>query len=190
MINNVIVDSDVYENYFVCNIDRCKGMCCIEGDFGAPLEEEEINILDDIHDKISDYLEPDSVKFLKENGATAYYTENKTVGTPIHEDGRCAYAVFNKDGSIGCGIEHAWLDKKIDFQKPISCHLYPIRIKKNQTSGMEMMTYEKWDICNPACSHGKKLDVTVFEFSKDSIVRKYGEEFHAQLEAAVKEVTG
>lgn len=190
MINNVIVEADVYEKHFVCNIDRCKGMCCIDGDFGAPLEKDEIDILEDIQDKITDYLEPESVEYLKENGATTYYAENKTIGTPVHDDGRCAYAVFNNDGSIGCGIEHAWLDKKIDFRKPISCHLYPIRIKKNETSGMEMMTYERWSICNPACGMGKKLDVTVLEFSKDPIIRKYGEEFHTQLEAAVKEVSG
>lgn len=188
MINNVIVEADVYENYFVCNIDKCKGMCCIEGDFGAPLEEDEIDIISSIQDKIADYLEPDSLAYLKENGPTTYYPENKSVGTPVHEDGRCAYAVFNKDGSIGCGIEHAWRDKKIDFQKPVSCHLYPIRIKKNPTNGLEMMTYERWGICSPACGHGEKLDVTVFEFCKDAVARKYGEEFVDQLSAAVCEV--
>lgn len=189
MINNVIVESDVYESLFVCNIDKCKGICCIEGDFGAPLEENEIIILEQIQEIVAPYLEKESIAYLKENGPTTYYAENKTIGTPVHEDGRCAYAVFNKDGSIGCGIEHAWRDKKIDFQKPLSCHLYPIRIKSNATNGMEMMTYERWDICSDACSYGKELDAPLYKFCKDSVVRKYGEEFFVQLEAAVEEIT-
>ena len=188
MINNVIVESDVYENQFVCNIDACKGICCIEGDFGAPLEKHEEKIIEEIQDKIKDYLEPESLEYIKKNGPTTYYAENKTIGTPVHEDGRCTYAVFNQDGSIGCGIEHAWRDGKIDFQKPVSCHLYPIRIKKDETNGMEMMTYERWDICSAACSNGKKLDVTVLDFCKDAVKRKYGEAFCEQLDAAVKQV--
>jgi len=189
MINNVIVESDVYENYFVCNIERCKGVCCVEGDFGAPLEQQEEAILADIYDKIPEYLEPSSVELLEENGPTTYYPENKSVGTPVHEDGRCAYAVYAKDGGIGCGIENAWREGKIDFRKPISCHLYPIRIKENPSNGMEMMTYERWGICNPACSNGEKLDVTLHEFAKDAIIRKYGEAFYDQLLAAVDQVS-
>ncbi len=188
MINNIMVEADVYENYFVCNIDRCKGICCIEGDYGAPVEKHEEETLKTIYNKIDDYLEPDSVTFLKTTGPTAYYEENKSVGTPIHEDGRCAYAVYNKDGSIGCGIEHAWRDGKIDFRKPVSCHLYPIRIKKNPANGMELMTYEKWSICNPACGNGEKLDVTLHEFAKEAIERKYGEQFYEQLQAAVEKL--
>ncbi len=189
MINNVIVESDVYENYFVCHIDRCKGICCIEGDFGAPLEAHEEKILAQIYDKIDLYLEPESVEFLKTSGPSTYYEENKSVGTPIHDDGRCAYAVYSEDGSIGCGIENAWRDGKIDFRKPISCHLYPIRIKSNPRNGMEMMTYEKWSICNPACSNGAQLDVTLHEFAKEAIERKYGQEFYEQLEAAVNRIS-
>lgn len=186
MINNVIVEGDVYEDNFVCNVDRCKGVCCIEGDFGAPLEHEEEAELANIYDKIDNYLEPESVAFLKENGPTQFFPENSSVGTPVHEDGRCAYAVYNKDGSIGCGIEHAWLDKKITFRKPVSCHLYPIRIKKHPTNGMEMMTYERWNICQPACANGKKLGVTLFDFAKDAVRRKYGDDFVEQLEEAVQ----
>ena len=188
MINNVIVHTDVYENYFVCNIDRCKGVCCVEGDFGAPLEKHEEEILSHIYNKIDEYLEPESITFLKANGPTAYYAENKTVGTPVHDDGRCVYAVYNEDGSIGCGIEHAWRDNKTDFRKPISCHLYPIRIKTNPYNGVEMLTYEKWSICNPACRNGEKLDVTLHEFAKEAIIRKYGEDFYEQLEAAVNKI--
>ena len=190
MINNVIVEADIYENFFVCNIEKCKGICCVEGDFGAPLEKNEEKILEDIQEEVKPYLEKESLAFLQDNGPTTYYEENKSVGTPIHEDGRCAYAVFNQDGSIGCGIEHAWRDKKIDFQKPISCHLYPIRIKSNSANGMEMMTYEKWSICNAACSNGENLDVTLVEFCKDSIVRKYGPDFYEQLDAAVQKIQG
>ncbi len=189
MINNVIIEADVYQRHFVCHIDRCKGICCVEGDFGAPLEPAEEKIIEEIHDKISAYLEPDSVEYLKEKGPTNYFAENKSVGTPIHDDGRCAYAVFNNDGSIGCGIEHAWLDGKIDFQKPVSCHLYPIRIKKNKTNGMEMVTYERWEICAPACGNGQNLGVRLHEFAKDAMTRKYGEAFYEQLVAAVDRIS-
>lgn len=184
MINNVIVEGDVYEESFVCQIESCKGICCIEGDFGAPLEESELAEMDAIHGKIDAYLEPESVEFLRKNGPTQYFAENSSIGTPVHDDGRCAYAVYNQDGSIGCGIEHAWLDKKIAFRKPVSCHLYPIRIKKHPTNGMEMMTYERWNICSAACSNGKKLGVSLLEFAKDAVVRKYGSEFVEQLEEA------
>lgn len=188
LINNVVIEEDVYRDHFVCHIEKCKGICCVEGDYGAPLEKEEEKILEQLYLEITDYFEPESVAYLKENGPTTYYKENKKVGTPIHEDGRCAYAVFNADGSIGCGIEHAWKDGKTDFRKPISCHLYPIRIKQNQTNGMEMITYERWGICSPACDLGDELGVSVMEFSKDSLVRKYGEEFYDQLEEAVEQI--
>ena len=187
MINNILVEAAVYQEHFVCNIDRCKGICCIEGDFGAPLEPEEEKILHEIKDKLEEYVEPESWAFLTQHGPTRNYPQNKSVGTPIHDDGRCAYAVFNQDGSIGCGIEHAWRDGKIDFRKPVSCHLYPIRIKKHPTNGMEMVTYERWDICAPACGHGTNLNVKLHEFTKDALVRKYGNDFYDQFEATVRE---
>ena len=186
MINNVLVEPAVYQSHFVCHIERCKGICCIEGDYGAPLEPEEIDILEQIQSEIQEYLEPSSVKYLESSEPTTYYAENKSVGTPIHDDGRCVYAVYNMDGSIGCGIEHAWLDKKIDFRKPVSCHLYPIRIKKNVENGMELVSYEKWSICSDACTHGDDLGVKLHEFTKDALIRKYGESFYQQLEEATE----
>lgn len=180
-----MVEDGVYASNFVCHINRCKGICCIEGDFGALLEEEEVDILLDIQEAIKPYLEPESIPFLDENGPTTYYEENKSIGTPVHADGRCAYAVYNQDGSIGCGIEHAYFDGQIDFRKPISCHLYPIRIKKHPENGMELMTYEKWHICAPACSHGDKLGVRLYQFTREAIERKYGQEFFDQLSDAV-----
>lgn len=187
MINNILVEADVYREHFVCHIDRCKGICCIEGDFGAPLEPDEEDILRDIQHKLKDYVEEISWDLIQSRGATRYYPQNKSVGTPIHQDGRCAYAVYNQDGSIGCGIEHAWRDGEIDFRKPVSCHLYPIRIKKHPTNGMEMVTYERWDICSPACVNGRQLGEKLHEFTREALIRKYGEAFFDQLKEAVED---
>lgn len=183
IINNVIVQDSVVEERFECELSACKGACCWEGDYGAPLEEEEIETLEQINDILLPYLDEKSQRLLEKEGGIKYFEEPKMFGTNLHKNGACVYLTFS-DGIALCGIEKAWKDGKTDFRKPISCHLYPIRVDKNYVSGFENMQYDEWEICSAACSKGEKNNIRVFEFAKDAIIRKYGLEFYAQLEEA------
>lgn len=157
-------------------------MCCIEGDGGAPLTAEEEGILEAIYPSVKPYLTERGVQEIEAQGlylqdGTSYST------TPLVDGGACVYLTW--EGVIAkCGIERAWEDKKIDFQKPISCHLYPIRVDK--VGDQDALNYYYWDICSAACKLGKKLSVPVYEFLKEPIVRKYGEDFYNKLEATAK----
>lgn len=184
IIESVFVSEALLDSYFHCKLTACKGACCKEGDFGAPLEEEEMKLLVHIQDKLSSFLSEESVKLLSEKGGYMYYPEQNSYGTTLHEDGACVYMVTNELGIHLCGIEMAYHAGEIDFIKPISCHLYPIRRKRNNSTGFEALNYDEWDICNPACSLGEELKLPLYAFTKPALVRAYGEEFYSQLEDA------
>ncbi len=186
IINNIIVNDELFEEHFACNLDACKGACCWEGDYGAPLEPEEVEILENIQKILLEFIDERSIALLNKEGGIRFYQDKKIMGTNLHEDGACVY--LNTEGPISyCGIERAWKEKKIDFRKPISCHLYPIRIEENYVSGFETLNYDVWDICSAACVKGKEEKIKVFEFAKEAIQRKYGEAFYEQLEAYVNQ---
>lgn len=152
----------------------------MEGDSGAPLEESELEILDSIYEKVKPYLTPQGIAVL-EKAKYVVDPEDGSIGTPLIENGPCAYVVYEANGTASCGIEKAYLDGKIKWQKPVSCHLYPVRIKKHAT--FDAVNYERWSICKAACKNGNKLKVPVFRFLKTPLIRKYGEEFYEVLEA-------
>lgn len=182
-VGNAIVSLDVFERKFVCNLKACKGQCCIDGDAGAPVEEEETHVLDDIFEEVKPYLRPEGVAAIEEQGKYVQDWDGEFV-TPLIEGKECAYVTFSEDNTAMCGIEQAYLDGKIDFKKPISCHLYPIRITKY--SKFEALNYHEWDICSDACTFGKELGVHVFEFLKEPLIRKYGEDWYKELQEANK----
>lgn len=185
IINNVIANDEVLEEAFSCDLNACKGACCWEGDYGAPLENEEVVLLEEYQKKIIPFLDARSVKRLDDEGGIRYYEDKKIMGTNLHEDGACVY--LNTEGPISyCGIEQAWRKGEIPYRKPISCHLYPIRIEKDNISGFETMNYDQWDICSAACAKGKKEKIKVYQFAKEALIRKYGEEFYSQLEESIK----
>ncbi len=185
IINNVIVNDDVISEEFACNLNACKGACCWEGDYGAPLESEEATVLEEIQEILLQYVDEDNKKIIESDGGIRFYPDKKILGTNLKENGACVY--LNTEGPISyCGIEKAWKDKKISFRKPISCHLYPIRIEQNNISGFETLNYDRWDICSAACTKGKKEHIKIFEFAKDALIRKYGEEFYTQLTETIK----
>ncbi len=186
VIDDKIISDDIIQREFVCNLSACKGACCVEGEGGAPLEEHELSILDDIYEDVKPFLTEEGIKVIEEQGKyvpfEAEYNDmsNQTgFETPLVEGGKCAYLNFDEKGIAKCQIERAWEEGIVNFQKPISCHLYPIRIKKYQN--YDAVNYFKWDICSPACTLGKELQVPVYKFLKDPIVRKYGEDFYKQL---------
>jgi hypothetical protein len=183
-IGEVLVSDDVVEKEFVCNLDKCKGACCVEGDFGAPLNEDELPILEEIYPIVKPYLTKDAIRVIEKLG-THTTDDDGDLCTPVIDGRECVYAIYDKQGILKCGIEQAYLDGKITWKKPISCHLYPIRItsKKN----FEALNYNKWHICSPACVLGKELQVPVYKFLKEPLIRKYGGQWYSELEQAVEE---
>ncbi|MCB0705460.1 MAG: DUF3109 family protein [Saprospiraceae bacterium] len=188
LIDDILVSDALIEEQFVCNLNACKGACCWEGDWGAPLEKKEIQILERIYPDIKPFLDSAGIQVIEEKGLSVYYEEAESEGTPLLENGACAYLTYDQNGTAKCGIERAWEAGKTDFKKPISCHLYPVRVKeKKQSMGFEALNYDRWDICSAACELGKSLQVPVYRFVKDAIIRKYGRSFYDQLDAAAEE---
>ncbi len=185
-IQEVLVSKDIVQEQFMCQLDACKGACCWEGDFGAPLETAELHILEKIYEHIRPYLTPEGVAVLEKEGLFTYYKENKEYGTPLLSNGACAYMTYDENGIAKCGIEQAYQDGATDFKKPISCHLYPVRISKKPKLGFEALNYDRWDICSAACSLGKDQKMPIYQFVKEAIIRKYGEDFFEELEAAAE----
>ena len=177
-LGKTILSDDIKEQFFVCNLEKCKGACCVEGDLGAPLEESELPILEEIYNKVKPYLTVGGVKAIERQG-TYILDEDREYSTPTIEGKECAYAVYDEKGILKCGIEQAYLDGKTDFKKPISCHLYPIRATKY--SEFEALNYDRWDICSPACDLGSSLNVPIYKFLKEPLIRKYGQQWYADL---------
>ena len=183
-IDDKLISEDLFSEEFVCNLAKCKGICCVEGDAGAPLDENETKILDEIYPKIKPYLRPEGIQAIEEQGTYTLDFEGDLV-TPLVNNAECAYVIFDEKGYTKCAIEKAYEDGVIDWQKPISCHLYPIRI--TAYSNFSAINYHEWDICSDACTLGKELGVKVYQFLKKPLIRKYGEEFYQTLSEAAEE---
>ena len=184
LIDDILVSDEIIEEQFICDLDKCKGACCVDGDAGAPLENEELKILADVYDQVHSYLTHEGVTEIEEKGKYLYDQEFGWV-TPTIANGMCAYGNVDKRGIVKCGIEEAYNDGKISWKKPISCHLFPIRIKKSRKG--DLVNYEpREDLCSAACVLGKKLKVPVYQFLKEPIIRKYGPDFFDALEATAK----
>lgn len=178
-----MVSDDIREKEFVCNLEKCKGACCVEGDYGAPLEEDELEVLKKIYPKIKSYLTQDGIKAIEEQG-THVIDPDGDYSTPTIGGRECAYAHYDAKGILKCGIEEAYKDGKIKYKKPISCHLYPIRITKKKD--FEAVNYHKWNICSPACALGKELQVPLYKFLKDPLIRKYGKSWYNELVSVIE----
>jgi len=186
LIGEILVSDDIVRRQFVCNLHACKGACCIEGDYGAPLENEELEKLDSELEKIWPFLEPEAQSRISENGFHSFNEKADTHETALMDDGACVFMNRDPLGIAYCTIEKAFNEGQTDFRKPVSCHLYPVRVTKNKQSGFEALNYDRWDICDPACKKGEELGVPVYKFVKPALVRKYGLDFYEELEAAVK----
>ena len=183
-IGETLISEDLFEKQFVCDLTACKGACCVEGDAGAPLDAQEVAILQREYPKIKDYLRPEGIKAIEEQGTHVIDELDGEPVTPLVNDAECAYVVFDEKGTTLCGIEKAWKEGKTDFRKPVSCHLYPVRVQKY--SSFEAVNYHKWQICSAACSLGEELKVPVYRFTKDALIRKYGSEWYQDLERAAE----
>ena len=180
-IDETIISEDILDYEFVCNLTTCKGACCIEGDAGAPIDQDELPILEAIYPVVKPYLTEKGVESIEKQGVYIK-GEDGEWETPLIDGGECAYVIRNKEQIALCAIEQAYNDGKIDWKKPISCHLYPIRLHKY--SSFTAVNYDRWNICNDACVLGKKLEVPIYKFVKNALIRKFGEAWYEQLEEA------
>lgn len=183
-IDDTLISEEIISEEFVCNISRCKGQCCVSGSAGAPLEKEETKILEKLYSKISPFLSKKGRMAIKEQGNYVGGLDGD-LETPLIENKECAYTVFDKGGFAQCGIEKAYNNGAIKWNKPISCHLYPIRVNKYPT--FTAVNYHEWSVCDSACSLGAELKVPVYKFVKNALVRKFGKKWFKKLSLFAKE---
>ena len=185
-IDNILVSDAVVKEQFVCDLSKCKGACCVDGDAGAPLEKQELNKINEVYDVVLPYLNAESKKELERQGRYVYDKEYGWV-TPTINSKVCVYGIQDKNGIVKCGIEQAYMDGKIKWKKPISCHLFPIITKESKRSDNVYVNYEpREDNCKAACALGKKLKVPVYIFLKEALTRKFGKKFFDALDATAQ----
>jgi len=181
-IDKTLVSFDVLQKKFCCNLQACKGACCVLGDAGAPLTIEEAGDLEDYLDELSPYISAEGLLSIMEQGAFVRDSDGEIV-TPLINNKECAFAVF-EDGIAFCTIEKAFRNGAVPFNKPVSCHLYPIRIKS--FDGYDAVNYDTWSICNPARMEGERNGLPVYQFVKEALIRKYGIGWYDQVDYAAK----
>lgn len=182
VIGDTVSSDDIIDHHFVCDLLKCKGACCVEGDLGAPLEEEELTQVENAFPAVEKYLTPEGKAAIKEQGLYIF-DEDGEFSTPTVDGKECAYAFYDPKGILKCGMEKAWLEGESKFRKPISCHLYPIRVQNY--AKYKALNYDRWSICSPACSNGEALKVPIYKFLKEPLIRKFGAEWYAELETEV-----
>ena len=183
-LGKTIVSEEIIENDFVCNLTACKGACCVDGNAGAPLEDRETEILVDIYADIKPFLRPEGVAVIEDLGAFVKGDDGEWE-TPLINNSECAYVTFSENGTAKCGIEEAYNQGAIKWKKPVSCHLYPVRVR--EYTQLTAVNYHKWEICDPACSLGAELQVPVYKFAKEALIRKFGESWYEELEQVAQE---
>lgn len=184
-IGSTLVSDDLLTEAFVCDLNACKGACCVEGEYGAPLTQDEADELAHLKDQIAPYLSDEGKATIADQGAWVT-GEDGELETPLMPTGHCAYVIEDADKKLKCGLETVHQEGVLSFKKPLSCHLYPVRVQ--QYSSFEAVNYHRWDICGAACALGSSLKVKVYVFVKEALVRKFGEEWYAALEKAGAEL--
>jgi len=183
-IDDTLVSFDILEKKFACDLDKCHGACCVEGDSGAPISKEEEAIIRDIYDKLQPRMKQGSALLVQRKGISFTDQEGELV-TMIHENsGECVFAI-QENGISKCLIETMHFEGEFEFRKPVSCHLYPIRIK--QYPDFIAVNYDKWEICKPALIKGETSGIPLYKFAREALIRRFGEAWYAQLEVAAKD---
>lgn len=182
-IENVLVSDQVVKEQFLCDLDKCKGACCVDGDAGAPLNKAELKKIDEVFDNVWPYLNEESKAEIERQGRYVYDQEFGWV-TPTINSMVCVYGIVDEKGIVKCGIEQAFNDGKVKWKKPISCHLFPLIVKESRDGITQYVNYEpREDSCKAACALGKKVKLPVYQFLKEPLIRKFGTEFYNALDA-------
>ena len=184
-IDDVVVSLDVLQERFLCDLSSCKGACCVDGDAGAPAGSDEISILEKVALEIRDDLSEDARKEIDKNGVV-YIDADGDIVISLVNGKDCVFTCYDDKGICYCAIEKAYKEGKVDFYKPISCHLYPIRI--SQYGNFKALNYQRWSVCKPAFTLGKEENLPVYKFLKEPLIRKFGEKWYAELEETVEEM--
>ena len=183
-INDTVVASDIIEESFICNLSVCKGECCVEGESGAPLENQEVKIIEDLLPQVWDDLSPEAQNIIKQQGV-AYKDDDGEMVTSIVNGKDCVFTYYDEHGVCKCAIEKAYREGRVDFYKPISCHLYPIRLQKYNS--FTAVNYHRWSVCQAAVLFGKKEGVKIYQFLKEPLVRRFGEDWYNELALVAEE---
>lgn len=184
-LGKTIISEDIIKKDFVCNLSACKGACCIDGDAGAPLEKKETALLEEIYPKVKPYLRQAGINTIESQGKFVI-TEDGEYETPLINGADCAYVIFDEHNKAMCAIEEAYNQGDISWKKPVSCHLYPVRVK--DYSEFSAVNYHHWHICDAACTLGEELKVPVFKFVKEALIRKFGPDWYDELEKRAQEI--
>ena len=180
-LGHTLVSEDVFDKKSVCDLNACKGECCVAGDSGAPLNKNELKVLDSVYPLVKPYMNQKGIAAVEKQGTYILDGDGDYTTTLVNEGAECAFVYFDNKNIAKCAIEKAYLEGKVDWKKPISCHLYPIRITEYKE--YDAVNYHNWHICKPACECGQQLNVPVFKFLKDPLTRKYGAEWYEELES-------
>ena len=184
-VGDTIVSFDLFEKAFLCDIASCKGQCCVEGDAGAPLEDEEVAIIENLLPVIWDDLSEKAKRVIDKQGVSTIDVEGDMV-TSIVGNGECVFSYQDEEGNCKCAIEKAFREGKVEFYKPISCHLYPVRLA--EYAGYTAVNFHKWEVCKAAFELGKVKGVAAYKFLKEPLVRRFGEDWYRELEVTAKEL--
>ena len=180
-IQDTIISLDLLDEFFACDLSVCKGICCVEGEAGAPVEESEIACLEKVLPAVWDDLSLEAKKVIEKKGLVYIDAEGEYV-TSIVEGANCVFTYYDENGYCKCTIEKAFREGRIDFYKPISCHLYPVRVK--QYNGFQAVNYHRWQVCQASVVLGKNRGIKVYQFLKEPLIRKFGEEWYKELSIA------
>ena len=182
VINEIIVSEDLIDSHFHCDLTKCKGACCVEGEFGAPLEGHEIGLIEEQYHAIRPSLSQAGINCIEKKGFHTFYQELEGEGTMLLDNGACVFAVIQPNGIVSCGIEKSYREGRSGFIKPISCHLYPVRVNSDKELQFEALNYDRWEICKSGCTLGASRKLPLYKFVRDGIIRKYGINFYETLE--------
>ncbi|MFM7234733.1 MAG: DUF3109 family protein [Flavobacteriales bacterium] len=185
IVGQTLVSEDLFEEQFVCDLNACKGACCIEGESGAPLEQDELLHIEENLDAVRPFMREEGIRALEEKGAYTVDSDGDFVTSLVGNHGECVFVTFDEKGIAKCALEQAYNRGVTNWKKPISCHLYPVRLA-NLTEYVAV-NYHRWQVCEPACACGKALKVPVFRFLKDPLTRRFGEAWYADLEEVAKQ---
>ncbi len=178
-LDNTLISEELLEEHFCCDLQACKGACCVAGEAGAPLDKEEVSLLEELYPKIGPFLNDNGRNAIAQHG-TSVVAADGSLETPLVDGKECAYTTFDSRGVAHCGIEQAHRAGVIDWQKPISCHLYPVRVQ--HYSAFTAVNYHRWQICQAACDLGSKNKLPIYQFVKEALVRKFGQPWFEALE--------